>query len=123
MPPQQKGLRFIHHSSTFEIEKIFGQVDGIINGGGIIKYEAGYSLIPTAAFSVTQLQFEDSLVLDKFNANFNLGLIDKGNEDSIFNRLDIFLSQDNVRNAQIEANKKNYTDNPTKNLIRQLIKL
>ena len=47
-----------------DIEKHFETADIIINGGGLIKYEAAFCGIPSATLSTTIEQHEDTLVLE-----------------------------------------------------------
>jgi spore coat polysaccharide biosynthesis predicted glycosyltransferase SpsG len=108
---------------TFDIENLLANADVVINGGGIMKYEASFALVPTASFSTTPLQREDSKILASYHAHYDLGPLDQTGKADIFKNLRYFLLNDNVRKNLIQANKKNYLNNPTQNLINNINQL
>jgi spore coat polysaccharide biosynthesis predicted glycosyltransferase SpsG len=120
MPPT---CRYTLIKPTFDIENLLANADVVINGGGIIKYEASFALIPTASFSTTPLQYEDSKILAGYHAHYDLGSLDQTGKADILKNLSYFLLNDNVRKNMIQANKQNYLNNPTQNLINSINQL
>ncbi|OUR83158.1 hypothetical protein A9Q82_03650 [Cycloclasticus sp. 46_120_T64] len=57
-----------------DVGSIMGDMDLLVSGGGMLKYEAGYCGIPNAALSQTQEQHQDSLVLQEHGVLLDLGL-------------------------------------------------
>lgn len=109
---------FEYVASKPDISEILEKTDMVINGGGLIKYEASFCLIPTASFSTSELQHEDSEILESYGVHINLG---KVQEVSFKDKLIDFLQNNTLRDNMIEASTKIYPDNPTKNLINSLL--
>ena len=105
---------------AFDIENTLMQTDAVINGGGIIKYESSYSLIPTASFSTTLLQFEDSKILSRHGVHFDLGLLEELSKKRILKQLSNFLLDDNLRTNLINTSKEVYSTDPTQYLVNRL---
>ena len=77
------------------IEKLLASCDVCINGGGLIKYEAAFCCIPSASFSTTKLQDEDTQILTKSGFISNLGFDDA--QESIY-------LADMLKNSEIREN-------------------
>jgi len=58
---------------TPAVETLYAAADLLVNGGGLVKYEAAYCALPSAALSQTELQDEDTKVLAKLGLTLDLG--------------------------------------------------
>ncbi len=57
-----------------DISAILYKVDAVICGGGLMKYDSGFSLLPCASISQTKDQEVDSKVSNAKNIIYNFGL-------------------------------------------------
>tara|TARA_A100000171_G_C2140533_1_gene155440 strand:+ start:12785 stop:13765 length:981 start_codon:yes stop_codon:yes gene_type:complete len=115
--------KFNQVKSTPHFHKYLVNVDALINAGGLIKYEASYSLIPTGSFSTSPLQYEDSKVLSHFGVHSNFGLIE---DSSVLNNninFNTFLNEISVRKELYQNAKVKYHNSPTLNLVEKLNKI
>tara|TARA_R110001592_G_scaffold267950_3_gene534116 strand:- start:2910 stop:3890 length:981 start_codon:yes stop_codon:yes gene_type:complete len=111
---------FTQVRSTPDFHKHLVNADALINAGGLIKYEASFSLIPTGSFSTSALQYEDSKVLSDFGVHSDFGLIEDGfvlNKNANFNA---FLDEPSVRKELYQNAKTKYHNSPTLNLVNKL---
>lgn len=114
-------INYEYVKPTLHIEKLLEKTDLIINGGGLIKYEATFALIPTATISTTSLQFKDSVILEQFGVHNNAGLIDSFSMEIIYNKLSTIIHNEVYRKNLVNKCREEYTDNPTLNLIKQFL--
>lgn len=113
----------IKHLPTFDIENYYENADLVINGGGLTKYECCYCLIPSASISTTQLQYEDSLILEKNSLLCNLGYLKDLNLDFLKTKIVSFINNAEERNLLIEASKKSFKKKSLNKLITLFNKL
>lgn len=118
-----KDCRYQNIASTYEIENLIQKADAMVNGGGLIKYEAAYALVPTASLSTSALQFEDSVLLDKNSLLCNLGLWSSDGMESVIMKLNHFLRSTDYRTELYSSCKLKFSDNPTRQLVESLIQL
>lgn len=118
---QDEHLHYQYIQPSFNIENFLSETDLVINGGGLIKYEATFALIPTATISTTLLQYEDSLVLEQLGLHQNAGFIEKDSFETIALQLNKILHEETYRTQLVHQCNKLYSDDPTTNLIAQLV--
>lgn len=117
----EKSISYTYVKPTFHIENLLEKTDLIINGGGLIKYESTFALIPTATISTTSLQFEDSIILEQFGVHDNVGFLNNTSMESIYNKLRTIIYNESYRKNLVNNCKGEYTNNPTSNLITQFL--
>ncbi len=117
---QDESLHYHYIQPSFNIENFLNDTDLVINGGGLIKYEATFALIPTATISTTLLQYEDSLVLEKLGLHQNAGFMEKDSFETIKEQLNKILHEETYRKQLVHHCTNQFTDNPTTHLIAQL---
>ena len=101
-------------SPSPNIEKLLANCDVCINGGGLIKYEAAFCCIPTASFSTTKLQDEDTQLLAKSGFISNLGLDDS--QESIC--LADMLEKPEIRENLVMTCSKKFNTNSSATLLK-----
>lgn len=119
-PLQNDKLNYTLIKPSYNIEDYLSTADILINGGGLVKYEATFALVPTASVSTTQLQYEDSLVLEKLGLHQNAGRVDLTNRVETDKAIDELVLNNALRKKLVENCKSLFSDNPTKNLIDKL---
>ncbi len=66
-----------------DVHKKMTNVDLIVSGGGLLKYEASYCAIPNATLSQTREQQQDTLVLEKEGVTLSLGLASQFDKEEV----------------------------------------
>jgi spore coat polysaccharide biosynthesis predicted glycosyltransferase SpsG len=107
--------------TNYSIEKIFEETDFIIAGGGLIKYEAAFALIPVLAFSTNELQDEDNRFLSKENIVIDLGPLDEFSFSKFSFQFSSFFENNNQLKSQLDNNYSLFGMDPTANLIKAII--
>ncbi|MCT4665388.1 MAG: hypothetical protein N4A45_09175 [Flavobacteriales bacterium] len=108
---------------TFDIENILLEVDAIINGGGLIKYESSFAKVLPASIATTDLQLQDSLILEKLGILYNFGKIEELDELSILDKMGDFIQNKELHKQLKGSSDKHFTTNSIHNivdLIRQI---
>ena len=106
-----------------DIEKHFETADIIINGGGLIKYEAAFCGIPSATLSTTIEQHEDTLVLEKENLLYNLGCQTNTEKINLEEKLNCFIQDSVLRQSLYEEGRKFFKPRSITNLINKINEL
>lgn len=111
--------RFVRLLPTPDFHKHLEHIDGLINAGGVIKYESSFSLIPTGSFSTTDLQNEDSKILKNHGVHEDFGLVENVilTENMVF---DSFITDISNREWLIRNCRQMYSNSPTLNLTKRL---
>ena len=102
---------------SLSIEKRFIEADAIINGGGLIKYEASYCGIPAATLSTTREQHLDTLILEKAGLLFNIGDQSKTSKNTVKSKVIDFLNSKSLREKLHHTGKNFFSPDSVKNLI------
>jgi len=110
-----QALEFIDDMSV-----VYKQVDLIINGGGLTKYEAGFCLIPNCAISQTREQHTDTLELARAHLTFDLGLAEDATIESLTLNIERFLHTGIL--AQRAAMLSSYYLDSTAQFAQEIIK-
>lgn len=106
-----------------QIEEKLLEADAIINGGGLIKYEAAFCGIPGATLSTTDEQHEDTLILARKELLYNLGNQNKMNQNLLEEKVTNFIKNEDLR-FKIHQNGKTYfKPNSVNNLIQKINEL
>jgi spore coat polysaccharide biosynthesis predicted glycosyltransferase SpsG len=113
--------KIIRYSSN--IEKHFSLADVIINGGGLIKYEAAFCGIPAATLSSTEEQHGDTLILESENLLFNLGSKKDIDSIKIQENLLRFINDDKLRFNLSKTGKEKFKPDSIYNLIKKINEL
>jgi spore coat polysaccharide biosynthesis predicted glycosyltransferase SpsG len=103
------------------IENIFEKSDFLIAGGGLIKYEAAFAMIPTFSFSTNELQKEDNELLAKENILVDLGPIDEFSFSRFSFQISNFFDNIDKLKSQLNKNFSIFEANPTLNLVKCII--
>jgi spore coat polysaccharide biosynthesis predicted glycosyltransferase SpsG len=90
-----------------DMYELYKDVDVVISGGGLSKYEAGFCMIPNAAISQTEMQQQDTDVLAQHNLCFDLGMTGLIDQDKLQESITQFLTP-HVLNEQLNALKTSY---------------
>ena len=107
-------------SLTNNIEKHFETADIIINGGGLIKYEAAFCGIPSATLSTTEEQHEDTILLQKENLLYNLGCQMDITTIDLEKKLNYFIEDSSLRELIHKKGRKIFTPKSISNLINKI---
>ena len=99
------------------IERRFIEADAIINGGGLIKYEASYCGIPAATLSTTSEQHLDTLILEKAGLLFNIGDQSKTSRNTVKIKVIDFIKSKSVREKLHHTGRTFFSPDSVKNLI------
>ena len=103
------------------IEKIFEESDLIIAGGGLIKYESAFAMIPTFSFSTNELQDEDNRLLAKENILVDLGSFDEFSSCKFSRQISFFLDDPKKLDIQVNNNFLLFNPDPTTYLVKSII--
>jgi spore coat polysaccharide biosynthesis predicted glycosyltransferase SpsG len=110
---------------TFEIENYLEDIDVIINGGGLMKYEGVFCKIPSVTFSNTELQYEDTVVLESKNVVYNLGFIENVFENKGFlkKKLLRFVNEPKLRYEIFKKSGTIFNINSIDNIVKKIKKI
>lgn len=104
-PSKRKASNFEELKFLSSIESKLLDSDLVINGGGLLKYEASFSSVPSATLSTNEEQHEDTKILEKEGIIYNLGLATKENIINVENKL-IDLIQNTEQRRKIHTKCK-----------------
>jgi len=102
------------------IENYLADCDVAVNAGGLIKYESAFSLTPTASFSTTRLQLDDSIILDAKGLHCNLGDVESIDNRQCLPLLSEVLLNRERRNWLVQNSRQFFGENPTLHLIKEI---
>ena len=107
---------------TFKIENYLENIDVIINGGGLIKYEGIFCKIPSVTFSNTELQYEDTVILESKNVVYNLGLIENvfKNKGFLKKKLLRFVNDPELRHEIFKNSETIFNINSIDNIVKKI---
>ncbi len=107
-----------------DVSAALADIDCVICGGGLMKYDSSYSLIPAACLSQTEEQEVDSKESEVFGLTFNLGRASKiiDSREEVFNSLRNFLKKDTQLQIKKKLLEKYYT-NSILELSKEIISL
>jgi len=103
-----------------DIESLLDDCDVCINGGGLIKYEVAYCCIPTASFSTTKLQDEDSQLLSEAGVIMNLGLNESTDDLYLANKIDAILNTSSIRQNLIDSCRQQFSSGSVARIIKKI---
>jgi spore coat polysaccharide biosynthesis predicted glycosyltransferase SpsG len=115
---KREGVEF--YFPSFEIEKFYKETDLVINGGGLTKYESCFNLIPSASFAMTELQNEDSIVLESLGLICNFGMIRDFKALNIKEKLEKLLNSITYRDQLVNACESIFTTGSVKNILNKI---
>ncbi len=102
-----------------DISAILYKVDAVICGGGLMKYDSGFSLLPCASISQTKDQEVDSKVCNAKNIIYNFGLHNEISSDLLKESILKFV--DNSYQIKLKENLLNeYYGNSTQRLAEEI---
>lgn len=120
----QVGLRRVNNYQYVApnplIENYFAGCDVLLSAGGVIKYESAFSLIPTASFSTTKLQLDDSIILESKGLHCHLGDVKNIINEKWLSPLTEVLLNTECRHRLVKNSKGFFNDNPTLHLIKEV---
>lgn len=103
------------------ISQILEEIDCVICGGGLIKYDCGFSLIPCGSISQTLEQEIDSKICSSKNLIYNFGMYENIYKPNFSYSLKKFFEDPNL--LLIRENMfKNYVSDSTIKLAKEIIK-
>ena len=103
------------------MSNILKDIDCVICGGGLIKYDCGFSLIPCGSISQTAEQEIDSHICSSKNIIYNFGMYDSVFKKDFSSSLNKFLDDSNL--SLIKENMaKQFISESNINLAKELIK-
>lgn len=116
-----KRYKFVNFNNS--IEQYFGKICAIINGGGLIKYEAAFCGIPSATLSTTQEQHEDTEILAQKGLLFNLGCQLNKDREELQIKLIEFITNSQIRFKLNQAGLEFFTPTSIHNIIQKIYEL
>lgn len=105
------------------IEQYFSKICAIINGGGLIKYEAAFCGIPSATLSTTMEQHEDTEILAQKGLLFNLGCQLNINSKDLEIQLIEFITNSKIRFKLNQSGLELFNPSSINNLIQKVYEL
>lgn len=111
----------VNYNNT--IDQYFGKTCAIINGGGLIKYEAAFCGIPSATLSTTHEQHEDTENLEQKGLLFNLGCQFYKDKEELEKNLIEFITNSKIRFKLNQTGLKFFTPNSIHNIIQKINEL
>jgi spore coat polysaccharide biosynthesis predicted glycosyltransferase SpsG len=116
---------FTSQSTSSHIKEHFEWCDALISGGGLMKYESGFSRIYNGSVASNAGQLQDSLVMQDLGLSQHLGFLERMDEpQSIreFHReLDVFFNDLDVRAAQYLAQTHLFDTNSGACLAKEIL--
>jgi spore coat polysaccharide biosynthesis predicted glycosyltransferase SpsG len=106
-----------------DIEELYATSDFIITGGGLVKYESAYCAIPNVAFSQTELQNQDTIILDSLMLTYDLGMVKDFNSLVVKEKLRGFVQDKNSLCAQYHAFRTTMHTDSTQRLASLILSL
>ncbi len=113
---------FIQQKPSFEIEKLYNESDLIISGGGLVKYEAAYCGLLNATISLTAGVAADTQLFEKEKLTFNMGTAFNFEAEVVLEKLKKIRIQEDS-STFLEATKRIFQTNATKNLVSLILTL
>lgn len=92
-----------HLPLTPDIESVYEQVDFVVCGGGLTKYESAFCAIPNACLSLTTLQHSDTLAMAAQDLTLDLGMASELDPSRLRSQLTGFISNPVAIVAQRQA--------------------
>ena len=115
---RKNSLKILNFQS--DISAILHKVDAVICGGGLMKYDAGFSLLPCASISQNEYQEIDSKVCNAKNIIYNFGLHNKISNSSLKKSIIEFL--DSRYQIKLKENLiYQYKSNSSKKLAKEIL--
>lgn len=108
-----------YHSFVNNIAEYYSSHDVVINGGGAVKYESGFCLLPNAAISQTSDQRDDTIILAEQKLSFDLGLAEEVNFEELMNNLKTFLSDEELK-MQLKHMRQYYNTESLEALVQSI---
>ena len=107
---------------TNDMYNLYKDVDIVISGGGLSKYEAGFCMIPNATISQTEMQQQDTDILAKHRLCFDLGIAEDINQVKLQESLSQFFKIE-VLNSQLNAFHNTYDSQSLNNVAVKILAL
>jgi spore coat polysaccharide biosynthesis predicted glycosyltransferase SpsG len=85
------------------IEEYLNNIDLVICGGGLMKYESCFSCVPTAVISLNEEQYDDTLGFLEKHLCYDLGLLKQNKLNNLESNLGHFLKNQKLHN-QLKMN-------------------
>ena len=108
-----------YHSFVNNIAEYYSSHDVVINGGGSVKYESGFCILPNAAISQTQEQRDDTIILAEQKLCFDLGLAEEVHVEELVNNLKTFLSDEELK-MQLRHMRQYYNTESLEALVKSI---
>lgn len=108
-----------YRSFVNNIAEYYNSHDVVINGGGAVKYESGFCLLPNAAISQTTDQRDDTIILAEQKLCFDLGLAEEINVKELMNNLKTFLSDEELK-MQLKHMRQYYNTGSLEALVKSI---
>ena len=103
-----------------DISGILCKVDAVICGGGLMKYDSGFSLLPCASISQNKDQEMDSKICDSKNIIYNFGMHNEISSNSLKESILKFV--DNSYQMKLKETLLNeYYGNSTEKLAEEIL--
>lgn len=115
--PEVGGLQLSTIKPTVHIEGLLAESDICINGGGLIKYEAAFCAVATAAFSTTDLQDKDTKYLARKGLIVDLGHCQQHNQRELNNSIKRLIWDKSLRQNLAFQSSKQFSSHSAKKLV------
>lgn len=113
--PSSDRNEFTSQSTASHIKEHFDWCDALISGGGLMKYESGFSRIYNGSVASNAGQLQDSLVMHDLGLSHHLGFLERMDEQKSvheFHReLDVFFNDLEARESQYLAQTRLFDTN------------
>lgn len=113
--PRSDRNEFTSQSTANHIKEHFDWCDALISGGGLMKYESGFSRIYNGSVASNAGQLQDSLVMHDLELSHHLGFLGQMDEQQSiheFHReLDVFFNDLEARQSQYLAQTRLFDTN------------
>lgn len=123
--PNSTRNEFITEPTTNHIHEHFEWCDALISGGGLMKYEGGFSRVYNGSFASNSGQLQDSLVMHELGLSYHIGVMERINDaKSIFEihkNIDIFFHDETIRTEQYKNQTNLFDTLSGTNLARKIL--
>ncbi|OFX71767.1 MAG: hypothetical protein A2X12_05330 [Bacteroidetes bacterium GWE2_29_8] len=102
--------RTVIASPVKEMEKVLSNADLIINGGGLLKYEAAFCLIPNISIMVNDSGLADIHIFEEMGLTVYAGKLSLENKEEIKEKIKHFVMNKESFTNKLKENSKKHFD-------------
>ena len=104
-----------------DLSEQFVWADAVVSGGGLIKYESAYMGVPCAAIAQNEGQDGESKAFAGAGLVFDLGLADDVSDEELAGKLDLFLSDAQLRETMASRMRGAFPPDPGAHAARAIL--